>query len=214
MYQDKVIEFKGRGGNKRINIYRKEAQALKDIRIAKNIKRQHTAQGIGCDIKTIARFENGKTIFSEERMAKLLRHYRISREEFHQIIEGKKIINTHPPRPLSPKRRPRKYLKKITKATRVLKSMRKMCGLNKAQAGKLCGMHPNSIDHRENGRVDLTDKDVQHIVLSYGRTMEEFHEMMNSDILRDEVIEECIKILQTIAPDKLRAVRALLINFK
>ena len=72
------------------------------------------------------------------------------------------------------------------------------------------------IDHRESGRVDLSDKieEIRHIVSSYGLKMEEYYDLLNSEILRDEVVDNCLNILETISDDKLKAVQALLLNFK
>lgn len=219
MYQDKIIKFAGKNKKQRTQLYKKEAQALKAIRISKGIKREDVAEYLGCAKFTVERIENGRLPIDDKKIASLLRRYRLSKEDFNQIIEGHIKIPSRAARSVyktikhDPKTY-RRYRIEISKEARVLRIMRKMKKLSKPKAAKLCGVHPSCIDHRENGRTNITKEDIKNLVSGYGFKMSDFNELMEQPIIRDEVVEECISILQTIETDKLNAVRALLINFK
>ncbi|OFZ47610.1 MAG: hypothetical protein A2404_07945 [Bdellovibrionales bacterium RIFOXYC1_FULL_39_130] len=70
------------------------------------------------------------------------------------------------------------------------------------------------IDHLENGRVELTDERIKHMVKAYGYTMEDFYYLEEQKILRDETITQCQSILNVLDNEKLQAVQALLQNFR
>ncbi len=89
-----------------------------------------------------------------------------------------------------------------------------MKGLTQPQAGELCGYHRSVIDHLENGRVELTDERIKHMVKAYGYTMEDFYYLEEQKILRDETITQCQSILNVLDNEKLQAVQALLQNFR
>lgn len=218
MFKDQLISFSGRNKKLKTKIYSKEAQALKAIRIFKGVKREDAAKTLELGKITIERFENGRVDFREERINALLRRYRINKAEFHLIISGtRKIPKLHPRSVYKTIRNDsktyRRYRIEITKEARVLRVMRKMKKLSKLKAGKLCDMHPSCIDHRENGRTNISKADILKMVNGYGFKMSDFYELMDQPVLRDEVIEECFEILQTIETSKLNAVRALLVNF-
>ena len=219
MFKDKMIKFAGKRGKQRTLLYTKEAQALKAIRISKGITREDIAEHLECAKFTLERIENGRIQIDDKKISTLLRRYRISKEEFEQIISGQIKLPKLAPRSVykTVKNDPktyRRYRIEISKEARVLRAMRKMKKLSKPKAAKLCGIHPSCIDHRENGRTNISNEDIKTLVTGYGFKMSDFNELMEQPILRDEVIEECFKILQTIETDKLNAVRALLVNFR
>ena len=90
-----------------------------------------------------------------------------------------------------------------------------MAGLTQPQAGAKCGgLHRSCIDHLENGRVEVTQEKIKLLVRSYGFNMRIYEELLEAPMLRDEILEECLKILTVLDNDKLRAVKALLDNFR
>lgn len=221
MYQDRMHTYSERKGKEKTNRHTRESQALRDVRIFKKVTREEVAKLIGKSKETVKKCEDGRSNFGPEDQGILLRRFHYTKSEFKQILEGELVIPKLPARSAykTTKREPkeyRKYQKIISKESRVLKVLRKRARLSQPDAAKLCGFSRSMIDHRESGRVDLTDKldEIRHIVHSYGQKMEDYYDLLNSEVLRDEVIENCLAILETISDDKLKAVQALLENFK
>ena len=193
--------------------------ALRKMRISKKITRQAAGESVGVSAKTIERFENGRAAFSEDRKKALIRRYRYSLQEYDDILKGKIDLPDLPARSIYKRRQKteqerRKYKKIITKRVRIIRSMRKMKGFTQPQAGSLCGYHRSVIDHLENGRIELTDQKLEHVVKSYGYTMSDFNFMDSQKIIRDEVVSECQLIIDQLDNEKLQAVQALLQNFR
>lgn len=216
--KERIVTFNKRG-KKKTNLLTKEVIALKLIRLEKRIPRKDAAKAAGVAKGTMERFENGRTNFSKEKTRLLMRKYRVTESYVQQVANGEVIFDEIHPRsiynkPEANRKSGRKYQKQISKESRVLKVFRKMCGLTQVRAAALCNWHPSSIDHIENGRTQITKEKIKHIMISYGKSYLDFEDMMDQDILRDEVLEECHQILETIDQDKLKAVQALLINFK
>lgn len=115
----------------------------------------------------------------------------LSPENYHKIRRGmgigllkkKKTVITNGDR--------RSYKRVITKKVRVLKILRFMKKLSQNQASSICGYSRPSIGHIENGRIELDISRIEHIVISYGHSMTEFHRLMKEEVLRDEVLGEC-----------------------
>lgn len=192
---------------------------LKKMRLAKGVSPKNAAKIIGRSLSVLKRFEKREVDFSRERINQLLRGYRYTQKEFGDILEGRVVLPEISPKSIyrfkgGQKVEPRKYKKEITKEARVLKALRHMSGFTQPQAAERCGWHRSSIDHRENGRTDLKPEEIRHVIKAYGRTMEEFKELLEQPILRDEAIEKCTKILNKIDSEKLQAVQALLENFR
>lgn len=216
--EDKIVEFKIRGKIKK-KLLSKEAQALKLIRINKKITREAASHSVEITKVNLERYENGMYLMPDLIQKRLLRRYKVSHAEFAQILNDEVELLDLPAHSVHKRIGEGNYIrrfdsKKITKEVRVLKIMRAMNKMSQSQAGAKCGVHRRSIGHIENGRVDITDTRLEMLLKAYSFTKDEFLEMVEEDILRDEVIQECIEILKTIEKDKLRAVSALLINFK
>jgi DNA-binding XRE family transcriptional regulator len=221
MYQDRLHTYSERKGYKRTVRHTRESQALRDIRIYKKTTREEVAKLIGKSKETIKKCEDGRSNYALEDQGVLLRHFRFTKADFQEVLNGQRNIpKLHARGAYKTTRKAtkecRKYQKIISKESRVLTILRKRAKLSQPEAAKLCGFSRSMIDHRESGRVDLSDKieEIKRIVSSYGQKMENYYDLLNSEILRDEVIEDCLKILETISDDKLKAVQALLVNFK
>ena len=107
----------------------------------------------------------------------------------------------------------RSYKKIITKEVRTLAIFRKRKGVTQYEASKLCGWSSPTIGHIEQGRIELTEDRIKHIVAVYGRTMKEFYEAIRSEIMRDEVEAECAKLIQKLDDNRLMAVKGILEKF-
>jgi len=197
----------------------KDVIVLRRMRIFRKISRKVAAESIDRGEKAIERFENGRATLTVEQKKALVRRYRYTWIEFVEFFEGQKELPELSPRYIfKPKNVPRedgrKYQKQISKEARVLRTMRNMADLSQPQAGAKCDLHRSCIDHIENGRVEITPEKIELLVRSYGFTMDQFREMKEAPLLRDEVLQDCHKILAHLDNDKLRAVKALLDNFR
>lgn len=197
----------------------KDVEIIRRMRIFRKITREEAAKAVERSVKILERFENGRQEFSLERKKQLVRRYRYTWEEFLQFLDGKNELPDLKPRSIFkskavPRTEGRKYQKEITKAARVLKILRGLRGWTQPQAAEKCGWSRSCIDHLENGRVEITEDKITHILRSYGCTRSLYEELFEAPILRDEVVGDCVEILTKLDNDKLRAVKALLDNFR
>jgi transcriptional regulator with XRE-family HTH domain len=107
----------------------------------------------------------------------------------------------------------RSFKKVITKEVQVLKTLRKIKGISQDKASSLCGYSRPSIGHIVNGRIELDQDRIAHIVLSYGHEMREIERLMGEEVLRDEILERCHSKLMVVSEDKLKLIQALLQTF-
>lgn len=102
----------------------------------------------------------------------------------------------------------------ITKEARVLKFMRESRGLSMRRAAAIVGTSDSTINHLDNGRMDITEKWIFKLVGAYGYTYDDFMDYMeNKKRLPLDVLNDCITILQKLPPDKLWAVKGILDSF-
>lgn len=207
-----------RGGRSNIQVFTDDIITLRKMRISRKITRAEAGKAIGVSVKTIERIENGRRNISDQRIKQLVRRYRYTLEEFRSIIDGTMELPNLPARSIYKKRelpreKGRKYQKNITKEARVLKSLRKLKGLNRVQAAKLCNLTKSVIDHWENGRVNLPKERIQAIIESWGCTMNDFDYLMSQPILRDETVEKCQNKIEKLSIEQLMAIDALLNSF-
>jgi transcriptional regulator with XRE-family HTH domain len=192
---------------------------LRRMRIFRKVTREDAARVLGREPKIMERFENGRQSLSIERKKLLVRRYRYNWEDYLSFLAGTNELPDLPIRSIfksraTPRTEGRKYQKKISKEARVLKVLRNMKGWAQPMAAEKCGWSRSCIDHLENGRVELTEEKVAHVLSSYGCSKSLYDELFEAPMLRDEVITECLSILTKLDNDKLRAVKALLDNFR
>ena len=201
-------------GKSNAKIVTKDVIVLRRMRIFRKINRVAAASSIERSVKSIERFENGRANLSTEQKKALVRRYRFTWQEFLAYMDGDCDLPDLPSRSTYPSEEGRKYQKVISKEARVLKVLRKMAGLTQPQAGTKCGLHRSCVDHLENGRVEITREKIEQVVRAYGFKMAVFEELLEAPMLRDEVLQDCLKILTVLDNEKLRAVKALLDNFR
>lgn len=206
-------------GKSNTKVFTKDVIVLRRMRTFRKVNRIDAAKAIERSVKSLERFENGRSNLSTEQKKALVRRYRFTWQEFLAYMDGHCDLPDLPSRSTYPsKEKPRedgrKYQKVVSKEARVLKIMRKMAGLTQPQAGAKCGIHRSCVDHLENGRVEITREKIEKTVRAYGFKMYLFDELMDAPMLRDEVLQDCLKILTVLDNEKLRAVKALLDNFR
>lgn len=196
-----------------------ETIVLRRMRIFRKISRIDAGKAIDRSLKIIERFENGRGLLSIDKKKQLVRRYRYTWEEYLRLIGNPDELPNLPAnsiyeRSKIPRGQDRKYQKQITKAARVLKVLRHMQGWTQPEAALKCGWSRSCIDHIENGRVEICENKIAHILNSYGCKRHLYEELIEAPFLRDEVIAECFEIIKKIDNDKLRAVKGLLDNLR
>ncbi len=210
------INHRGKSNTK---VVTKEVVVLRRMRIFRKINRPDAARAIERSEKSIERFENGRSNLSTEQKKALVRRYRYTWQEFLSMLDGNCELPDLPsrstyPSKMQPRTEGRKYQKLVSKESRVLKVMRRMANLTQPQAAAKCGWSRSCIDHLENGRVEVGPEKIAHVVRCYGFKMDLFEELRDAPMLRDEVLQDCVRILGVLENDKLRGVKALLDNFR
>ena len=196
-----------------------DAITLRKLREIRGFSRKEAGVLLGLGHKSVERFENGRTLLGRARIDNILRTYGLTHEDFLSCREGKseqikkrfchkreKVIENNKTR--------RSYKKIITKEVKVLKVLRKLKNLSQYKASLICGYHKGAIGHIENGRIELPQSRIQHIVKSYGFTLEDFERHMKSDVLVTDIQNECLSIIKGLSEENLKAVYSLLLSFK
>lgn len=196
-----------------------EVTVLRRMRILRGIHREQAAEVIRRSTKRIEQFENDRRSLSIEQKKLLVRRYRYTWEEYLRLLKTPDELPDLPSRSTFkskalPRTAGRKYQKQISKESRVLKIIREIHGWTQPQAAAKCGWSRSCIDHIENGRVEITEEKISLILSSYGHKRHLFDELMEAPFLRDEVVRECVEILKKLENNNLRAVKALLDNFR
>jgi transcriptional regulator with XRE-family HTH domain len=88
-----------------------------------------------------------------------------------------------------------------------------MKNLSQDHASSVCGYSRPSIGHIENGRIELDQDRIQHIVESYGHSLSEFERLMKEDVLRDEILDAAIEKMKFLPEEKLKLVCSLIQSF-
>jgi transcriptional regulator with XRE-family HTH domain len=148
-----------------------------------------------------------------------LNGYTVPFEDFESILNGrfdsirlkykpkrKKIIENNKLR--------RSYKRQVTKDVLTLIALRRLKSLTQYGASKRCGYAGCTMGHIENGRIELPAKRIDHIVKSYGFTMEDFNHHKNSDVFVTDIQDECIKVIRVLSEEKLKVVFPLLKSFR
>lgn len=190
------------------------AKALKRAREQLKVKRTELAQRLNLSLKSVERIENGEAPLSEEKITKILSALNIGTEEFKRAKKGRSL---KPPQKrekvVQENAQRRSYQRIITKEVQAIRALRKMKEISQDQASSVCGYSRPSIGHLENGRIELDQERIFHIVSSYGFEMSEFHRLMNEEVLRDEVLDICYRKMVSLPESKLRLIQSLLQTF-
>jgi len=193
----------------------KESLALKKIRELKGLSRKEASILVGATHKTIEKMENGRTLMTNEKINLYLSSYGISKSEFADCLDGKthileKRLAPKRPKVIENKSLRRMYKKLITKEVKVLISLRKMRGVSQYQASLICGYSRPTVGHIENGRIELPKQRISHILESYGFSMSDFDEQMDSSDVVSDIQDKCISLLRKLSGPSLETALTLL----
>jgi transcriptional regulator with XRE-family HTH domain len=193
--------------------------AMKKMRMIRRLTRNEAAVIFTYSRSSIEKIENGRGKLTPERVRKFVEGYGFTQNQFMDLklgrlgdiapvqVEAKKI------RIIEHVEMRRSYKKIVTKEVRTLAIFRKRKGVTQYEASELCGWCKPTIGHIEQGRIELTEERIKHVVTAYGRTMKEFYEAVRSEIMRDEVETECIRLIQRLDDNRLLAIKGILEKF-
>ena len=203
-----------------------DALTLKTLREIRGLSRKEAGVLLGLNHKTVAKLESGGVVLHQNRIDKTVRAYGLTYEDFLSCREGKseqiqkrfchknqRVFSNN--KRGSGNNRDRRFNKRIvTKEAKVLKVLRQLKRLSQRKASLICGYHKTAICFIENGRVHLHEAKINHIVKSYGFTLEDFERHLKAEVFVTDIQDECISIIRALSEKKLKAVHPLLINFK
>jgi transcriptional regulator with XRE-family HTH domain len=197
----------------------KEVFALRKMRELRGLSRKDVAPLVGVSFKQIEQVENGRVELTKKRISQYCIAYGFSQEQFLNICEGKiatvksqicdkkvRIIEHNDLR--------RSYKKIVTKEAQALRALRRIKGLSQDKASYICGYSRCTIGHIENGRIDIPNSRIRHIVESYGFCMKDYEYHLKSDTFVTDIQDDCINIIKKLSEEKLKAVYPLLQTFK
>jgi transcriptional regulator with XRE-family HTH domain len=189
------------------------AKALRRAREQLKVTKVELARRLKVSVKTIDRLENAEAPLDEAKINEVLSALGISSEEFLKAKKGRSLKSKKRLKVVTENSQRRSYKKVMTKEVQVLKTLRKMKGISQDQASSICRYSRPSIGHIENGRIELDQDRIRHIVSSYGMEMSEFNRLMGEEVLRDEVLESCLLKMRNLSEDKLKLIQALIQTF-
>ena len=189
------------------------AMALRRAREQLKVTKAELASKLDVSVKTIDRLENGDGSLTDDKIKGVLNALGISSEEFLRAKKNRELSPQKRKRLVTENAHRRSYKKIITKEVQVLKTLRKMKSISQDQASSLCGYSRPSIGHIENGRIEVDQDRIGHIVSSSGFELSEFRRLMDEEVLRDEVLDKCLSKMMGLSEEKLKLIQGLLQTF-
>lgn len=193
--------------------------AIKKMRMIRKMNRQDAAAIFSYSRSSIERVENGRAKLSPDRVRKFVDGYGFTWPQFMDIKLGRKVDQSE----ILPEPKKvriiehvdlrRSYKRIITKEVRAIRTFRRRKGISQEKGSELCGYFKTTISHLENGRIDLTEEKIKHIMKCYGFSLHDFYECVGSDIPREEIEQDCIKLIQRLDDNRLLAVKGILEKF-
>ena len=172
----------------------------------------------GLSSKGMGAIENGRVSLNREKIEAIINSYGFTYLDF---VRAKRLIEKGAK--MRPKRRfiktvlknsdRRSYQKIITKECQVLRSLRRIKKISQDQASAMCGYSRPTIGHIENGRIELDEERIRHIVKSYGYKYSDFEDSMAKAELRDTIVDSCLEKIDQLDDNKLEVVKNLLGSF-
>lgn len=189
--------------------------ALRELRLECGMTLKEAGEKYGVFSKGMGAIENGRVCLNREKIEAIINSYGLTYLDF---VRAKRLIEK------GSKRRPkrtfvktvlknsdrRSYQKIITKECKVLRSLRRIKKISQDQASAMCGYSRPTIGHIENGRIELSDERIRHIVKSYGYKYSDFEGSMAKAELRDTIVDTCLEKINQLDDTKLEIVKNLL----
>ncbi len=197
----------------------KEAIAIRKLREIRGLKRKEASVLLEVSHKTIEGFENGRRPLSQAKLVKYILLYGFKKADYELCLKGKaeqvkSKYQGQRPKVIEQNILRRSYQRIITKEAETLKVLRRLAGLTQYNASAFCGYVRVTIGHIENGRIELNNERIKHIVEAYGFTIKDFEYHMKSETFITDIQDNCIEIIKSLSEDKLNVVYPLLKTFK
>ena len=215
----KILELRQKSQSKVGHIEAEnDASCLKRLRQNLGFNRTEAQKLLGMSISSIKRYETGVTPLTKSKLEQFLTGYCVNHHEYLNFKVGKETKFLKPKVPQQPqviknKNLRRSYKKVITNEARAITRLRRQKGISQCEASRLCGWSRCSIGHIEHGRIELTEKKINHILSCLGITMKKFRAYANIGPERESIEEECIKIIQGLEYKKLSNIHTILKTF-
>lgn len=185
-----------------------DVRTIKALRLMKGLSRASAGSLCGVSRVAFEQLENGRCNVSKERLERYVRAMGYTPQDFAQVkVDVRRTLpelernsQIKPPKEPTVKRN---YHRIITKEVRVLRILRKRRGVSQYQAAKLCGYANSIMGQIENGRIELPPHRLKHIVRALGQSWEEFEKLTKTEVLRDELIEQCTHYLENLDDTRL-----------
>lgn len=186
------------------------AKALKRAREMMKVTRIEMARRLNLSIEAIKKYEKGGAVIDERKIQNYLQALDLTDEDYQKIKKGKGITRNRKQKTVFSNSQRRSYRRVITKEVRVLRILRQMKNLSQDQASSVCGYSRPSIGHIENGRIELYQDRIQHIVESYGHDWSLYLQLMKEEFLRDEILKRSMDKMMSLNEEKLKIVSSLI----
>ena len=195
-----------------------DASFLKQLRLALNLNRTEASNILGMSVSTIKRYETGISEITTDKLDYFLKCYCVSRIEYMSFKAGKEVSFSK--EKLTPKVKViennllrRSYKKIITEEVRAITHLRTIKGLNQQELTTKCGWSRTAISHIENGRIELTEEKLKHILKALEVTLKKFKQYLDSSFDRTFIEKKCIKKILDMDSSKLKSIETILENF-
>lgn len=192
-----------------------DARAIKALRLLRGLSRAEA--GLLCRVtaKAFEQVENGRCLMSPKRIEKYVIAMGASIEEFRSVrLQAQSILREiansqlEVPKP-TPKSR-RNCHRIITKEVRVVRILRKRRGVTQYEAAALCGYANSIFGQIENGRIEMPEDRIKHVVRCLGYGMDAFDRLFNAEVLRDELVEQCRERLESLDDHALTSAKTVI----
>lgn len=195
----------------------RDALAMKAIRLLKNLSRKEAGKLCNVSARAFEQLENGRSVMSNARIERYVTALGSDMTEFVDvrkkvlsILSDLKSKQEKKKEEKAPRKIRRYLLKLITKEARVLRVLRKRKNISQDQASLMCGYGRCVIGNLENGRINLTEKRIAHILKCLGFYRADFDELLNAEVLRDEILDECAGYLESLEDTKLESAQTVI----
>jgi len=82
------------------------------------------------------------------------------------------------------------------------------------KAGRIIGVSEATVNHLENGRMDISGDFIKRFLDAYGYSIEEFQSYVVGNLeIPESLLSECLAIIKRLDPAKLKTVKAILQSF-
>ena len=190
--------------------------AIRKLREIRRLTRAQAGIRMTLSSKQIEAIENGRVQLTEARIDDFCAAYSVSRTTYELIKSGKASglpdakANEPKLKIIEHKNLRRNYKKLIDRRVRAIISLRHLSGLSQNNASYKCGYARCQFGQVENGRIEISEKRIRHIVSRLGFTMDDYQRELAGEKTSYEMREECEVILKGLSIEQLQTIHPLL----